>query len=169
MEVVEEEDKRVVPSERLANEEPGALPPPAPDGGIPPMPLDLPPPIPPASPEEFVCLRGPCRHYIELESLAEVEVKIEGYQPVQKNRYCRVIPGVYLDLTEDSVFGCNRWDPEESDAGLAQRRKNYLDLHPNCGKADAARIQKKQQLLQELAEAADAREAADAAAKAAKE
>ena len=166
MEAHEGEDKRVVPSERLAHEEPGPLPPLAPDGGLPHLPLDPPPPLPKATPEEFVCLRGPCCHYVEMVSPAGVEVKVEGYEPVQVNRYCRVIPGVYLDLTEDSVFSCNRWDPEdEADlARLEHHRREYLNAHPGCAQADTARVEKRRAALEQLAHDADEREAREAAA-----
>lgn len=164
--VHEDPDKRAVPSERLADEEPGPLPPMAPDGGIMPMPLDLPPPLPKAVPEEFVCLRGPCRHYVELTSLAEVEVKVEGWQPVQKNRYCRVLQGAYLDLTEDSVFECNRWDPPRTrdpyEEDREQRQKEYLAAHPECVVADTERVRRRQKARETLDREADVREAADA-------
>lgn len=116
----------------------------APDGGLAAGPVGLPRPLPQARPEDFVCLRGPCRHYVEIGSLADVEdrVDIADYRPMQINRMCRVIPGIQIDLTDDAVLDCNRWDPEDDDLALMARRVAFLKspLGGKCQDADAARV-----------------------------
>ena len=141
-----DEEKIVSPKDRYADEEVSPLPPLAKDGGVMPiMPLSAPKPLPVASPQNFICLRGPCAHYVELNSIAEVELKAD-YQPVQINRYCRVVPGVLLDITEDCVFTCNRWDPEDPKDrkhGVESRQKRFLADNPECVKADRERDRKR--------------------------
>lgn len=92
--------------------EPIPVPPPAPDGG-PNMAryLGEVEPIPAATPENFICLRGPCKNYVEIHSFAEVESRGLSHTPKQINRLCRVIPGTEIDLTDDCVFHCSEWTP----------------------------------------------------------
>jgi hypothetical protein len=109
--------------------EPDPAPPPAKDGG-PNMVgyLGRPEPLPKASPDNFVCLRGPCRHYIEIHSFAEVESRGLDRAPRQINRICKVIPGVELDLTDDCVFECSEWVPMDpmDIANREHARQRYL-------------------------------------------
>lgn len=105
------------------------VPPPAPDGGPNMMGyLGTPEPLPAADPDNFVCLRGPCRHYIEIHSFAEVETRGLNHVPKQINRMCKVISGVEIDLTDDCVFHCSEWDPLDSVDVQARerRRQRYL-------------------------------------------
>ena len=82
--------------------------------------------VPAARPETFVCLRGPCRFYWELETFMasgnpqttwdpEIGLKDEHGKPIrmprQVNRTCLVHPGTETELTEDVVYNCSRWDP----------------------------------------------------------
>jgi hypothetical protein len=96
-------------------------------------------PLPPATPENFLCLLGPCKHYVEIHSWADVEAR--GIQrPKQINRICRVIPGVDLDLTEDCVFACNEWAPILPDE-IAERehRRNVFRRALAARKAQGAK------------------------------
>jgi hypothetical protein len=106
-----EDDKRVE-LDPFRDAESMPTPPVAPDGG-PNMIgyLGVPDPIPPATPDQFICLAGPCRHYLEIHSLADVETRGHNGPPKHINRLCRVISGVEIDLTDDCVFSCSEWDP----------------------------------------------------------
>ncbi len=142
MEVRRPESKKALLGERMSSEEPGPMLPVAPDGGIlQSHAIDQLRPIPSATPENFVCLRGPCMFYLEIASGADVNAPTLERDPIQINRYCRAIPGIEVDLTEDNVFACNAWDPEAPKAVEARetRRINYLNSHPACGEADTKR------------------------------
>ena len=119
MEKVENEDheKVVIPSEKhYADFAPAAVPT-APDGGIAPgFGLEQVVPLP-STADQFVCLRGPCKHYWHLVTTAG-EGNPEGTwaalgisTPRQHHRTCTVNPGMETDLTDDCVFECSRWDP----------------------------------------------------------
>lgn len=142
-----EGDKTKSPIEQFAGIEPSPMPPIAPDGGFMAGPIGAPPPIPPATPETFVCLRGPCRHYWELVSHMESgnpantwgegglvdEAGAVIAQPRAISRTCVANPGFETDLTDDNVYDCNRWDPmsERELKKLERRRSKYLRLHPD--------------------------------------
>jgi hypothetical protein len=135
----ERDEIRVVPGEKhYADFSPGVAPI-APDGGVMPgygiEPSSAPPGV---SPEQFVCLRGPCRHYWHLVTLAP-DGNPQGTwealgipEPKQHHHTCLVNPGVETDLNDDCVFSCSRWDPiapgESREIDL--RRRLYLDAHP---------------------------------------
>jgi hypothetical protein len=62
----------------------------------------------PATPEHFVCLQGPCRHYAEqLLPSGDMVAKQE------LRRYCFAIPdeGGPNDLSDGSVFACSLYRP----------------------------------------------------------
>lgn len=117
---------------------------PAPPGaqpGVPWVPMNImPEAIPEATPDTMICLRGPCTHYIEMISkfkhgntpgtLAEGEGK-------QCNRFCKVIPGESVELTDELVTACTHWDPVDpkSDESLdrQERRSAYFHEHPEHG------------------------------------
>ena len=125
----------------------GPLPPIAPDGGFMPGGVGLPVPVPAATPANFVCLRGPCRHYWELETWMASGNPAETFgpdglrdpvtgrplrAPRQINRTCLVHPGTETELTEDCVSNCSRWDPlspRELRKRLKARERYYRD-HP---------------------------------------
>lgn len=116
---------------------PGPLPPIAPDGGPAPQVPDLPDPIPAATEGNFICLRGPCRHYWEIElpfesgnpkgAFAELGLRT----PRQIARSCVCGPRE-MELTDNCVYACNRWDPltPEETAARSARRDRYLAEHP---------------------------------------
>jgi hypothetical protein len=142
-----EGDKSKSPIEQFSAIEPSPLPPLALDGGFAAGPIGAPPPIPPATPATFVCLRGPCRHYWELVSHMESGnpketwgegglVDADGHaleQPRAVSRTCVANPGYETDLTDDNVYACNRWDPlsPREVKRLEKRRSKYLKLHPD--------------------------------------
>lgn len=85
---------------------------PGPGGFMPSLPL-VPEPIPPATPETMVCLRGPCKYYVEIVSMFQhgnTKGTLER-APRQQNRFCRAIEGTDIDLTDELVFECNTWEP----------------------------------------------------------
>jgi len=130
---------------------PGKLPPeittPPTASGVPHFTLAPSIPMPPAVPEHFVCLRGPCKHYLEIQSPSDVENRTLGYLPVQISRYCRAIQGAILALDDDSVFSCTEWDPRVGDYSLEQRRLEYLKKFPGCATADAERKKQRDEAL----------------------
>ena len=73
----------------------------------------VPEPIPPATPDTMVCLKGPCRHYMELQSMFQHGNSRGTLDdiPKQTNRFCRAIEGTDIDLTDELVFKCSEWDP----------------------------------------------------------
>lgn len=93
-------------------------------------------PLPAATPEHFVCLRGPCRHYFQIRTLAGVQLRGVEHIPTQVSRYCTAISGVQLDLTEDLVFECSRWEPQKAAAAPELEQRAWLAEHPECQKAD---------------------------------
>jgi hypothetical protein len=123
------------------------MPPIAPDGGIAPgYGVGLAPAVPAATPANFVCLRGPCRHYWEVHTFmasgnpsatwGEDGLKDEAGQPIRQprqiNRSCLSAPGSEMELTDDTVYFCNRWDPM-TPRELRRREKpqqRHLKMHP---------------------------------------
>ena len=106
----------------------------APDGG--PAPgfgmVDL-PDIPEFTPENCVCLRGPCRHlWLFVTTAGEGNPKgtwesLGLKQPRQRRAICLLSPSEEMDLADDCVFECGRWDPL-TDGELAEinaRRELY--------------------------------------------
>lgn len=141
-------DKIKAPIEQYESIEPGPMPPIAPDGGFVPALIGLPALVPAATPEHFVCLRGPCRHYWELvtfmaagnpagtfgpDGLKDPLTGKPVAAPRQINRTCLVHPGTETELTEDNVYDCSRWDPM-SPRDLRRRLKDreaYFKKHPD--------------------------------------
>lgn len=120
----DEDERERVPLDTYAGFQPGAFAV-APDGGPAIGPMGAPPPVPPATPDQFVCLRGPCRHYFELqthlvsgnpaETWGPDGLKDELGKPIpiprQITRACTYQAGVDTQITDDIVYACNRWDP----------------------------------------------------------
>ena len=127
---------------------PSPLPPMGPDGG----PLGTggvgpPPPLPAATPDHFVCLRGPCLHYWQMETHMDAGNPAETWgedglrddegkpvrQPRQISRTCLVHPGVEVELTENVVYACSRWEPQlPGDLKRRdKRRRVYLKQYPH--------------------------------------
>jgi hypothetical protein len=87
------------------------------DGGIAPGTVGELSNVPAATPRNFVCLRGPCRHYWQIETFFGAGNPVGTWEelglrePRQISRSCLVHPGTETEVTEDCVFGCNLWDP----------------------------------------------------------
>jgi hypothetical protein len=154
----------LVPAEQLSNLEPGPLPPLAPDGGFVPAPATPPPKSLPSIPAHHVCLRGPCRYYMEFDSGADVESvsDVPDYVPIQRNRLCTAVAGIEIDLGEVAILRCSRWEPESPSHDLDALRARYLAAHPECVASDARRDAARAEFYAALATAADARAATEA-------
>lgn len=114
----------------------------APDGGIPASiaagALGQPTTVPARTPDNFVCLRGPCRHYWHLVTMAQEGNPAETWEhlgipaPRQHHHTCLVNPGFETGFGDDNAYECNKWDPLD-DAELVQikvRRGAYYQRHP---------------------------------------
>lgn len=75
----------------------------------------------------FVCLRGPCQHYVETLEPAAVHNPEEGL--MARNRTCLLLKS---DLTEGTVLDCNRWEPQNSVAQdyCNRSREEYWKANP---------------------------------------
>ena len=140
--------RRKVPADTYSKVPPSPLPQMGPDGGPEPSAVVGPPaPTPPATPDTFVCLRGPCRHYWQIRThivsgnpagtfgpggLVDPVTKQPIAEPRQITRTCLVHPGIEVELTEDVVYGCNRWDPlsPREVRKLEKRQRVYLKIYP---------------------------------------
>lgn len=113
--------------------------------------------LPQATPENFVCLRGPCRFLMTTTSPAEVEN--EAYEPIATDRYCKNIPGVLLELTEDSVYSCSDWDPVTEAIEREKRRNRFLrsETGKKCVTADLKREEDRLAARKQIDEAHDER------------
>lgn len=73
--------------------------------------------IPDATPEQFVCLRGPCRHYWHLVTDAHVGNPAGSFEamglevPKLHHHTCLLNPGQETEFAEDCAYDCSRWDP----------------------------------------------------------
>lgn len=102
---------------------------------------------PAATPATFICLRGPCRHYWELETYfdagnpestwdPEIGLKDADGKPVPKpnqhTRTCLAHVGTETELTDDTVYNCNRWSPltPREVKKLTKLRRTYFRRHP---------------------------------------
>lgn len=133
-----DDEKHVDPKAKLENWEPSPLPPIAPDGGFAPQGVGNTAVIPDWTPENTMCLRGPCRHYWHLVTMTEAgnpegtweELGIK--EPQQHSHTCLVQLGIETDLGENCVFECSKWEPlthVERDS-IDIIRKEYFDEHP---------------------------------------
>lgn len=98
-----------------------------------------PAPVPERNPENFVCLRGPCRHYWYLQTMAQEGNPAGTWEhlgikaPRQHSHTCLVNPGHETSFAEDNVFECNKWDPmtKQELVQLTQRRQEYFEGKKN--------------------------------------
>jgi hypothetical protein len=92
-------------------------------------------PIPPRHPDHFVCLRGPCRHYWHLVTMAKAGNPQETWEalglpaPRKHHHVCRIDNTSFED---DNAFECSLWDPMDPDdlVQLRTRRERYFADHP---------------------------------------
>jgi len=94
--------------------------------------------VPDRTPEHFICMRGPCKHYWHLVTMAQEGNPSSTWEhlgiaaPRQHHHTCTVNPGFETDFGDDNAFKCNRWDPL-IDTELVQiktRRELYYAAHP---------------------------------------
>lgn len=117
-------------------------------GMVPLVGVGAPPPIPAAEPKTFVCLRGPCRHYWQLEMHfdagnpeetwdPEIGLKDEHGDPIRAprkiERVCLAHPGVETELEDTAVLECSRWSPmtPREVKKLAKLRAKYFKRFPD--------------------------------------
>jgi hypothetical protein len=147
-ELAERDPKVRTPLDTYKDVEPSPMPAIAPDGGFAPGPIGQPPPIPAATPEHFICLRGPCRSYWQMETFIASGNPKSTWDPVhglkdpttgeplrvprQISRSCLTHPGTTTELTDDNVYECSRWDPltPRELKKREGRRSKYLGIHP---------------------------------------
>lgn len=112
----------------------------APDGGmVPGFALEPPAPLPELTPQNFVCLRGPCRHYWHLVTDVDMENPESTWdalgisKPRQHHHTCLVNPGTESNLNGDHVHECSKWDPFAIHelVQLKARRQAYFDTNPD--------------------------------------
>lgn len=128
-------------------EEPDELPPVpvgiAPDGLPQPLQLPPPPPVPDRTPGNFVCLRGPCRYYWRLETMANEGNPQGTFDTIKRQIHhtCLVNPGYETSFADDNAFACNLWDPISPDQLVerARRREDYFQRHPEHRENEDAR------------------------------
>jgi len=118
----------------LSGVEGSQLPPIAPDGGFSPA-IGEPFKIPDAIPENFICLRGPCHYYMESIMVFGAGNTRDSLprEPLLVTRRCLRIPGYEIDLSDELVRDCNRFDPmsPEEVSTLEVRRNRYYQANPN--------------------------------------
>lgn len=109
------------------------LPPMSPDGGFAPTMNFQPEPIPEATLENFICLRGPCRHYFEARNPfpAGNAAGTFAAPPTQTTRYCKAMTPP-LDLTDEVMYECNTWHPLRSAEkfALEEARDEWWNANP---------------------------------------
>jgi hypothetical protein len=129
-----DDDKLVDPLESLLETAPAEMAF-GPDGGFAPQAVGLPAPIPEASTDTMVCLRGPCRHYYEVRQAFDAGNPVGSLEklPVQYTRACFANPGSHIDLTDEAVFGCLHWDPQLDEERISRQRA-WCDANPNVRK-----------------------------------
>lgn len=128
---------------------PGIMPDAMPLGiGGPGMAIGQPEPVPPRTPDHFVCMRGPCRHYWHVVTMAhagnpESTWKELGIPAPRKHNHVCLRGIEEMELEEDNVFECSLWDPmDEKDlVKLRTRREVYYRKHPEHKPIDASEIE----------------------------
>jgi hypothetical protein len=114
----DDDDRRKVPSDTYAHVQPSPLPAMGPDGAPALGGIGQPAPLPPATPENFICLRGPCRHYWEMQTHLHAQNpaltwdKIDGLRatmvcPACKGERARLeVPALWENLPPGSGAPC---------------------------------------------------------------
>ena len=104
---------------------------PAATPGFAPKGVGMPEPIPAATEESFVCLRGPCRYYLELVQFFGAG-NPEGTPGVKNEgtiRMCLRPSGEPIDLVDELIYSCNQWDPS-IDTARDQRQATWYTSNP---------------------------------------
>jgi hypothetical protein len=110
----------------------------APDGGISAGFIGQPAAVPERTPANFICLRGPCRHYWHLVTMAGEGNPADTWEhlgisaPRQHHHTCLMNPGFETSFADDNAFECNKWDPIDGDelVQIRARRIRYYDAYP---------------------------------------
>lgn len=130
------DDSLIDPLDALLSAEPSAAPVPGPDGFFPNIVMD-PEPLPEATPEHFICLRGPCRHYMETSVMFPASnPRGQLKKPKQITRMCSALPQTYMDLTDENVYTCSKWSPLTPAELTAeeQLREDYYQRNPQISR-----------------------------------
>lgn len=89
-------------------------------------------PIPDATEENFICLRGPCRYYLEMRPYfsAGNTVGSLDHAHVLIKRTCGKVAGFEIDLVDEVMSDCISWDPwmPEEQAPMLERRERYYQI-----------------------------------------
>lgn len=135
--------KTTLTSRFLAGFEPIVLPPRGPDGLIPSGPPRRSLPVLHPS----LCEAGPCRNFHRIASVLDAQepIAIPGVQgggPVRRQvtRACYPTPGIEIELGEEPVLQCSRWEPDGEQERLDGIRSRYMRSAP--GKAFAEQVAK---------------------------
>lgn len=87
---------------------------------------------PAATPENFICLRGPCVHYWEQKMHLNVgnTRDVLDHAPMLVSRGCMKQPGYYYDLTDETIADCNQWMPQDPDQQkkVVDRREKFYQI-----------------------------------------
>lgn len=125
-----DDDKVKSLDSRYADFEPAAAPPGGPAVGYAAEPAEV---ADAMTPENTICLRGPCRHFWQLVSTAPMGnpkgtfEELGLREPRQYSYACLTHPGTETDLGEDVIYECSRWDPMTNRelVRLRRRRDDY--------------------------------------------
>ena len=113
-------------------------------GGIAASPVGEPPPTLPATPEHFVCLQGPCKHYWKLVTPFDAgnpasTWKALGREPPKKTHHtCLVNPGHETSFGETVALECNLHTPllaadlRERTSKLISYYRAFPEHHPDA-------------------------------------
>ena len=94
---------------------------------------------PPWIAKNTVCLRGPCRHYWHLVTMAQEGNPAETWkelgisEPRKHSHVCLVQFGMETEFGDDNVYECSKWDPHTSSelVQIRSRREAYYRRHPD--------------------------------------
>ncbi len=134
-----EDDKHKDPKAKMEGWEPSPLPPIAADGGFAADPgVGNMPVIPDWTPDNTMCLRGPCKHYWHLVTMTEAGNPDGTWEalgikePRQHDHTCLVQLGLETDLGENCVHKCSKWEPMTAleKATRQAGRDEYFAQHP---------------------------------------
>lgn len=83
--------------------------------------------------EDWICTRGPCRHFMHVVTNLDAQGPLDGSAgaEVRQSVYsCFPAPGREMELSGDSIiYDCNLWDPRDPDSpaerALEARRAAY--------------------------------------------
>lgn len=79
-------------------------------------------PLKEQTPENFICMKGPCIHYVEIVTKGSYADVPGSEETKEMNQFCRCIPGDSIELTDMFVLRCNQYMPI-SEAKLRKRVK----------------------------------------------